>query len=97
VRGNQDPEPPSGANSRNNHQQLENAPTGDLRQYINRGCDTAASATPWHEEHAAAEGYRALDDSDRFLMFTRRFSLASYPDGFKPVGITKYDDKKATQ
>jgi hypothetical protein len=26
-----------------------------------------------------------------------RFSLYQYPEGFKPIGITKYDGKKAPQ
>jgi hypothetical protein len=26
-----------------------------------------------------------------------RFSLYQYPEGFKPIGVTKYDDKQALQ
>jgi hypothetical protein len=36
-----------------------------------------------------------LDDSDRFPVFTCQFSLYQYPEGFKPIGITKYNDKQA--
>jgi hypothetical protein len=97
VRGTQDPEPPQGATSHNNSQQLENAPTGYPHQYINRGRDTRSIINSRHEERTAAEGYSAQDDSDSFLVFTRCFNLASYPDGFKLVGITKYDSKQASQ
>ena len=39
----------------------------------------------------------AGDSSDRFPAFTSRFNNYKYPEGFKPVGITKYDGKKAPQ
>jgi hypothetical protein len=35
------------------------------------------------------------DYSDHFLAFSARFSSYKYPDGFKPIGITKYDGKQA--
>jgi hypothetical protein len=37
------------------------------------------------------------DSSDRFPAFTARFSNYKYPEGFKPIGITKYDGKQAPQ
>jgi hypothetical protein len=37
------------------------------------------------------------DCSDRFLAFSARFSSYKYPEGFKPIGITKYDGKQAPQ
>jgi hypothetical protein len=67
---NQDLEPPQGATSRNNCQQLENDPIGDLHHYINKGHDARSIMNARHEECAAAEGYRALDDTDRFSAFT---------------------------
>jgi hypothetical protein len=35
--------------------------------------------------------------SDRFPAFSARFSSYKYPEGFKPIGITKYDGKQAPQ
>jgi hypothetical protein len=35
--------------------------------------------------------------SDRFLAFSVRFNSYKYPEGFKPIGITKYDGKQAPQ
>jgi hypothetical protein len=37
------------------------------------------------------------DCSNRFLAFSARFSSYKYPEGFKPIGITKYDGKQAPQ
>jgi hypothetical protein len=37
------------------------------------------------------------DCSDRFSAFSARFSSYKYPEGFKPIGITKYDGKQAPQ
>jgi hypothetical protein len=45
-------------------------------------------------EVATTEG---IDCSDRFPAFTARFSSYKYPEGFKPIGITKYDGKQAPQ
>jgi hypothetical protein len=49
------------------------------------------------EERATVEGYRVPDDSDGFLAFKRQFRLYQYREGFKPIGITKYDSKQAPQ
>jgi hypothetical protein len=46
-----------------------------------------------HEE-VETEG---TDCSDRFPVFSARFSINKYPEGFKPIGITKYDGKQAPQ
>jgi hypothetical protein len=35
--------------------------------------------------------------SDHFPAFSARFSSYKYPEGFKPIGITKYDGKQAPQ
>jgi hypothetical protein len=35
--------------------------------------------------------------SDRFQAFSARFSSYKYPEGFKPISITKYDGKQAPQ
>jgi hypothetical protein len=45
-------------------------------------------------EEVETEG---TDCSDRFLAFSARFSCYKYPEGFKPIGITKYDGKQAPQ
>jgi hypothetical protein len=37
------------------------------------------------------------DCSDRFPAFSACFSSYKYPEGFKPIGITKYDGKQAPQ
>jgi hypothetical protein len=42
-------------------------------------------------EEAETEG---TDSSDRFPAFSARFSSYKYPEGFKPIGITKYDGKQ---
>jgi hypothetical protein len=45
-------------------------------------------------EEVLTEG---TDCSDRFPTFSARFSSYKYPEGFKPIGITKYDGKQAPQ
>jgi hypothetical protein len=45
-------------------------------------------------ELAETEG---TDCSDRFPAFTARFSSYKYPEGFKLIGITKYDGKQGPQ
>jgi hypothetical protein len=37
------------------------------------------------------------DCSDLFSAFSAQFSSYKYPEGFKPIGITKYDGKQAPQ
>jgi hypothetical protein len=45
-------------------------------------------------EEVETEG---TDCSDRFPAFSVQFSSYKYPEGFKPIGITKYDGKQAPQ
>jgi hypothetical protein len=45
-------------------------------------------------EEVETEG---ADCSVRFSAFSARFSSYKYPEGFKPIGITKYDGKQAPQ
>jgi hypothetical protein len=45
-------------------------------------------------EEVETEG---TDCSDRFPAFSARFSSYKYPEGFKPIGISKYDGKQAPQ
>jgi hypothetical protein len=45
-------------------------------------------------EVAETEG---IDCRDRFLAFSARFSNYKYPEGFKSIGIIKYDGKQAPQ
>jgi hypothetical protein len=45
-------------------------------------------------EEVETEG---TDCSDRFPAFSARFSSYKYPEGFKPIGVTKYDGKQAPQ
>jgi hypothetical protein len=46
-----------------------------------------------HEE-VKTEG---TDCSDHFSALSTRFSSYKYPEGFKPISITKYDGKHAPQ
>jgi hypothetical protein len=45
-------------------------------------------------EEVKTEG---TDFSNHFPAFSARFSSYKYPEGFKPIGITKYDGKQAPQ
>jgi hypothetical protein len=45
-------------------------------------------------EEVETEG---TDCSGRFPAFSAWFSSYKYPEGFKPIGITKYDGKQAPQ
>jgi hypothetical protein len=71
-------------------------PPEDLRQHINEGRDarTMISSRRKTREEVETEG---TDCSDRFPIFSARFSSYKYPEGFKPIGITKYDGKQAPQ
>jgi hypothetical protein len=97
ARGSQVPggrqQPPSGGNPRRaNHR----PPAEDLRQHINEGHDarTVISSRRKVCEEVETKG---TDCSDRFPAFSARFSSYKYPEGFKPIGITKYDGKQAPQ
>jgi hypothetical protein len=67
-----------------------------LRQHINEGRDaqTVISSRRKVREEVETEG---TDCSDRFPAFSARFSSYKYPEGFKLIGITKYDGKQAPQ
>jgi hypothetical protein len=86
-------QPPQGGHPR---QVNLRPPSGDLRQHINEGRDarTVISSRRKTREEVEAEG---TDCSDRFPAFSARFSSYKYPEGFKPIGITKYDGKQAPQ
>jgi hypothetical protein len=45
-------------------------------------------------EEVETEG---TDCSDRFPAFSARFSSYKYPEGFKPISMTKYDGKQTPQ
>jgi hypothetical protein len=97
ARGSQAPggrqQPPSGGSPRQaNHR----PPIEDLRQHINEGRDaqTVISSRRKVREEVETEG---TDCSDRFPAFSARFSSYKYYEGFKPIGITKYNSKQAPQ
>jgi hypothetical protein len=71
-------------------------PPEDLRQHINEGRDmwSVISSKRKVREEVETEG---TDCSDRFPAFSACFSSYKYPEGFKPIGITKYDGKQAPQ
>jgi hypothetical protein len=68
----------------------------DLRQKINEGRDARSVLDSRRREREVAERDDA-DCSDRFPGFIARFNNYKYPEGFKPIGITKYDGKQAPQ
>jgi hypothetical protein len=49
-----------------------------------------------HKVHEEVET-EGTDCSDRFPAFSACFSNYKYPEGFKLIGITKYDGKQAPQ
>jgi hypothetical protein len=67
-----------------------------LREHINEGRDarTVMSSRRKVREEVETEG---TDCSDWFPAFSACFSSYKYPEGFKPIGITKYDSKQALQ
>jgi hypothetical protein len=81
---------PGGNPQQANHR----SPLEDLRQHINEGSDARSVIGSRHKvrEEVESEG---TDCSDRFPAFSARFSSYKYPEGFKPIGITKYDGKQA--
>jgi hypothetical protein len=66
----------------------------DLRQKINDGRDVRSVIDSRRREREVAQRDDA-DCSDRFPAFTTRFNSYKYPEGFKPIGITKYGGKQA--
>jgi hypothetical protein len=67
-----------------------------LRQRINEGRDARSIIDSRRREREVAET-EGTDCSDRFPAFSARFSSYKYPEGFKPIGITKYDGMHAPQ
>jgi hypothetical protein len=67
-----------------------------MRQRVNEGRDVRSIIDSRCAEREVAET-EGTDCSDHFLAFTTRFSSYKYPEGFKPIGITKYDGKQAPQ
>jgi hypothetical protein len=89
--GRQQP-PPVGNPRRANHRPLPE----DLRQHINEGRDARSVIDSRRKVHEEVET-EGTDCSDCFLAFSARFSSYKYPEGFKPISITKYDGKQAPQ
>jgi hypothetical protein len=89
--GRQQP-PPGGNPQQANHRN----PPEDLRQRINEGCDVRSIIDSRRREREVAET-EDTDCSDHFPAFTARLSSYKYPEGFKLIGITKYDGKQARQ
>jgi hypothetical protein len=86
-------QPPPGGNPRQaNHQN----PPEVLRLRINEGRDVRSIIDSRRRERELAE-IEGTDCSDRFPVYTAWFSSYKYPEGFKPIGITKYDGKQAPQ
>ncbi|RLN33701.1 retrotransposon protein, putative, Ty3-gypsy sub-class, partial [Panicum miliaceum] len=70
---------------------LKKLPTGELHDKIKVGCDAHSIIENRRRERARAEGNATRDDNDRFPTLSSRLDNYKYPEGFKPVGITKYD------
>jgi hypothetical protein len=86
-------QPPPGGNPRQVNYQN---PPEDLHQRINEGRDVRSIIDSRRREREVAET-EGTDCSDHFSAFSARFSSYMYPEGFKPIGITKYDGKQAPQ
>jgi hypothetical protein len=97
ARGSQAPggrqQPPPGGNPRQaNHR----SPPEDLRQHINEGRDARSVIDSRHKVHEEVET-EGTDYSNCFPAFSAWFNSYKHPEGFKPIGITKYDGKQAPQ
>ncbi|RLN40988.1 retrotransposon protein, putative, Ty3-gypsy subclass [Panicum miliaceum] len=77
--------------------ELEKLPMGDLRDKINMGRYARSIINNRRKERVGAEGNTTRDDNDRFPAFSSCFNNYEYPEGFKPIGITKYDGKQSPQ
>jgi hypothetical protein len=97
ARGSQAPDgrqqPPQGGHLR---QANRRPPPEDLRQHINEGRNARTMISSRRKTHEEVEA-EGTDCSDRFPAFFARFNSYKYPEGFKPIGITKYDGKQAPQ
>jgi hypothetical protein len=87
-------QPPRGGNPRQPNHPNHRNPQEDLRQKINEGRDALSIIDSRCREREIADP-EGTDCSDRFPAFTARFSSYKYPEGFKPIGITKYDSKQS--
>jgi hypothetical protein len=72
------------------------SPPEDLRQHINEGRHARSVIVSRRKVRKEVET-EGTDCSDHFPAFSARFSSYKYPEGFKPIGITKYDGKQAPQ
>ena len=77
--------------------ELKRLPTSDLWEKINAGRDARSIIDNRRAERAEAAGISTRDDYDHFPAFSARFDGYKYPEGFKPIGITKYDGKQSSQ
>jgi hypothetical protein len=77
-----------------NHRNPQDLPIEDLCQKINEGRDARSIIDFGCREREVADP-KGTDCSDRFPAFTARFNSYKYPEGFKPIGITKYNGKQA--
>jgi hypothetical protein len=93
-------QPPPGGNPRQpnhpNHRNPQDLPIEDLRQKINEGRNARSIIDSRCREREVADP-EGTNCSDRFSAFIARFNSYKYPEGFKPIGITKYDGKQAPQ
>jgi hypothetical protein len=93
-------QPPLGGNLRQpnhpNHRNPQDSPIEDLRQKINEGRDARSIIDSRRREREVADP-EGTECSDHFPTFTAQFYSYKYPEGFKPIGITKYDGKQARQ
>jgi hypothetical protein len=67
-----------------------------MRQRINEGRDLRSIIDSRRREREVAET-EGTDYNDCFPASSARFSSYKYLEGFKPIGITKYDGKQAFQ
>lgn len=93
------PRPPQQEASMGNYRRanLEQLPTGDLREKINIGRDARSIIDNRRAEHVGAVRNATQDDCDHFPAFSSRFDDYKYPEGFEPIDITKDDGKQSPQ
>jgi hypothetical protein len=78
------------------HRNPQDLPIEDLRQKINEGRDARSIIDSRGRERKAADP-EGTNCSDRFPAFTAWLNSYKYPEGFKPIGITKDNGKQAPQ
>jgi hypothetical protein len=89
-------QPPPGGNSRQPNHPNHRNPQEDLRQKINEGRDVRSIIDSRRREREVADP-EGTNYSDHFPAFIARFNSYKYPEGFKPIRITKYNGKQAPQ